>query len=224
MSHAGPRAPRRPGGIRRAVRAVQGASAEDRRGCLVVLWFVFAGLLLLASGLAAGVFAIQLPGAITALHDDTVRRADAERVQGRVEAVRETLHDADPAWTEYTPSVRFRSCGRTDTVLLRDDSADEPGVYRVGQTLDLMVDTCTTAPPRVRSDRIRDELVGSVRTDSVGLGVSVAVFVPLLVAAVRWSRRQDREQERWRVRRAQERLEERERERERERDRERDRS
>lgn len=193
MTHAGPRPRRRPFvGARRAWKWVRTMPREDRRGLALVAVFLLAGLLLLASGLTvlAGVFAV--PGKYVALHHDTSLRADGRTVSATVTAIRETRHVGDPDWTEYTPTVRTRIDGVTESTRLDDDSADQPDVYRVGQQLRVMFDAAHPDELRVRSDRIRAALVADARTWTIVLGSGVVVFVPLMATAVRWVRRQER--------------------------------
>ncbi len=214
MTHVGPRARRRPfDRTRGAWTWIRTMPREDRKGLALLAWFLLAGLLILASGLTVFCGLFATPGKYIALHHDTQLRAEGRTVSALVTDIRETRHVGDPDWTEYTPTVRTRIDGVTTSTRLDDDSADEAGVYRVGQRVQLMVDPAHPDEPRVRSDRIRTALVDDARTWTIVLVVGAAVFVPLLTAAIRWVRREDRRTEARRLERAAERIAERERER-----------
>ncbi|PZE84140.1 hypothetical protein [Curtobacterium sp. MCBD17_032] len=195
---------------RRAWDTIRRTTPADRRGCLVLLAGVLAGLLLLSSALALLCAVVALPQHLTALHDDTHRREDGHTSTGVVTDIRETRHVGDPDWTEYVPFVRTDVDGATVTILMRDDSADEQGVYHVGQRLRLVSDPDHPGVRRVLSDHIRDGLTGAVRTWTIVLVVSAVVFVPLMTVTVVWIRREDRRNRERRIERAAERIRERE--------------
>ena len=185
----------------------------------LLVGLMVAGLLLVAAPLTALVGVVGLTGDLLGLRDDTRLREEGRTLPAVVARVRETTY-VDPDGVRYAPTVRYTHDGRTTTVVLRDDSVGEPGVYREGQEVEVMVDPAHPEQPRLRSERVRDELTSSARAHGAAATLGTAVTVPLAVLAVRAGRRQEARRREHVARRAVERVAEREQEEARERERE----
>lgn len=188
MSHVGER-PDRPNVARRVGTAVWAMRSDDRRGIVIVVGILVAAVALLSSGMMIIACMFEVPRAAIALHQDTHLRAVSSVQSGTVVRIRETDHVGSGEYTEYVPYVRTEIGGQPETVLMREDSADEPGVYRVGQGVQVMIDPADPDEPRLRTEWLRADRVGSARYWTIVLVVSLAVFVPIMTAFVRWVRR-----------------------------------
>ena len=220
--HAGERTPRgrgaqsrsRPRGMVAGLRAM---SRSDWKGLGVVALLLVGALLLLGSFVTVVVVGFPIGHAALEVRDDDRIRENGRVVTGVVTDIRETSHVGYTDYVEYVPWVRYETPTGEATTLMKKDSADEPGVFAVGQRVDVLLDPAKPDEPRLRRDDVRDEHRAALRTSIVVGVIALVVFVSLLVPALRWSKRQEARVQEHRERRAVERLAEREVERERER-------
>lgn len=147
---------------------------------------LFVGLFCLLYGL------LYFPQSLKNYNRDNELRASGSVVAAEVDSVRKEHHSGRrSSWDEYFPTVKAEIDGRDFTVELNEYSAKRPGVYSVGQKLELMYEPGNPYYlPGIGDSFARKSIVRSLVGSSITGGVGGAmVLIGLPIETVRFVRR-----------------------------------